>query len=277
MAQLAGRTLLISGGSRGIGEAIAVRAARDGANVALIAKTAEPHPVLPGTIYTAAEAIEAAGGTALPIVGDIRDDATVAAAVEQTAKRFGGIDIVVNNASAIDLTPTESVSMKKYDLMQDINARGSFLLTKQAIPYLKESSHGRVLTLSPPIRLEPEWFAEGHLAYTIAKYSMSLTTVGLAVELKPYGVGVNSLWPRTMIATAAVRNVVGAELVERSRKPEIMADAAYAVLTKPADVTGNFFVDQDVLAAEGVTDFSKYRISGAENELEADLWMDPMK
>ncbi|HVV10530.1 SDR family oxidoreductase, partial [Amycolatopsis sp.] len=221
MTDLAGKTLIMSGGSRGIGEAIALRAARDGANVALIAKTTEPHPKLPGTIYTAAKAIEEAGGQALPIVGDIRDDEAVAAAVAKTAETFGGIDIVVNNASAIDLSPTEAVSMKRYDLMQDINARGSFLLSKLAIPHLRKAANAHILTLSPPISLEEKWFTSGALAYSIAKYSMSLVTVGLSAELRAHGIAANSLWPRTTIDTAAVRNVIGAEVAQRSRKPEI--------------------------------------------------------
>ncbi|MFF5991793.1 SDR family oxidoreductase [Prauserella flavalba] len=273
---LAGKTLIMSGGSRGIGEAIAVRAARDGANVALIAKTTEPHPKLPGTIHTAAKAIEEAGGKALPIVGDVRDEDAVAAAVAKTAEQFGGIDIVVNNASAIDLTPSEHIPMKRYDLMQDINARGSFVLSRTAIPHLRRSANPHILTLSPPIRLEEKWFQAGHLAYSIAKYSMSLVTVGLAAELKGDGIAANSLWPRTTIDTAAIRNVVGAELASRSRTPEIMADAAYAVLTKPSrEVTGRFFIDDEVLAAEGVTDLSKYRIGEREEDLQLDFWVDP--
>jgi citronellol/citronellal dehydrogenase len=272
---LAGKTLIMSGGSRGIGEAIAIRAAKDGANIVLVAKTTEPHPKLPGTLYTAAKAIEDAGGQALPIVGDVRDDDGVAAAVEQAVAQFGGLDIVVNNASAIDLTPTESVSMKRYDLMQDINARGSFLLSKMAIPHLKKSANAHILTLSPPISLDPKWFKAGHLAYSIAKYSMSLVTVGLAAELKEDGIAANSLWPRTTIDTAAIRNIVGAELADKSRTPEIMADAAHAILTKPSrEVSGNFFIDDEVLAAEGVTDFSKYRIGGREEDLALDFWVE---
>jgi citronellol/citronellal dehydrogenase len=274
--QLAGKTLIMSGGSRGIGEAIAIRAAKDGANIVLVAKTAEPHPKLPGTLYTAAKAIEDAGGQALPIVGDVRDDDGVAAAVEQAVAQFGGLDIVVNNASAIDLTPTESVSMKRYDLMQDINARGSFLLSKMAIPHLRKSENAHILTLSPPISLDPKWFEAGHLAYSIAKYSMSLVTVGLAAELKKDGIAANSLWPRTTIDTAAIRNVVGAELADKSRTPEIMADAAHVILTKPSrEVSGNFFIDDEVLAAEGVTDFAKYRIGGREEDLVLDFWVEP--
>ncbi|WP_206788566.1 NAD(P)-dependent oxidoreductase [Amycolatopsis sp. MtRt-6] len=276
MATLAGKTLIMSGGSRGIGEAIALRAAQDGANVALLAKTAEPHPKLPGTIYTAAEAIEKAGGYALPILGDVRDDDGVAAAVAKTVEQFGGIDVVVNNASAIDLTPTEQVSMKRYDLMQDINARGTFLLSKLAIPHLRASANPHILTLSPPISLDEKWFIAGHLAYSIAKYSMSLVTVGLAAELRGDGIAVNSLWPRTTIDTAAIRNVVGAELASRSRTPEIVADAAHVILTKPSrEATGNFFLDDEILRAAGVTDFAKYRVGGSEEDLQLDFWVDP--
>ncbi|WP_116047614.1 SDR family oxidoreductase [Amycolatopsis palatopharyngis] len=275
MSTLAGKTLIMSGGSRGIGEAIAVRAARDGANVALIAKTTEPHPKLPGTIYTAAKAIEEAGGQALPIVGDIRDDEAVEAAVAKTVEQFGGLDVVLNNASAIDLTSSESIPMKRYDLMQDINARGSFLLARTAIPHLRKSENPHILTLSPPISLDPKWFTAGHLAYSIAKYSMSLVTVGLAAELKDDGIAANSLWPRTTIDTAAIRNVVGAELANRSRTPEIMADSAHAILTRPSrQTTGNFFIDDEVLAAEGVTDFAKYRLAEREEDLQLDFWVE---
>ncbi|EHR51456.1 short-chain alcohol dehydrogenase like protein [Saccharomonospora marina XMU15] len=276
MTTLAGKTLIMSGGSRGIGEAIAVRAARDGANVALLAKTAEPHPKLPGTVYTAAKAVENAGGNALPIVGDVRDDEAVAAAVQRAAEQFGGLDIVVNNASAIDLTGSEHIPMKRYDLMQDINARGSFLLSRTAIPHLRGAANPHILTLSPPIRLEPRWFEAGHLAYSIAKYSMSLVTVGLAAELRGDGIAANSLWPRTTIDTAAIRNVVGAELSSRSRTPEIMADAAHAILTRPSrEVSGNFFIDDEVLASVGVTDLAKYRLCEREEDLQLDFWVDP--
>lgn len=274
---LDGRTLIMSGGSRGIGEAIAVQAARAGANVALIAKTAEPHPKLPGTIYTAAKAIEDAGGAALPIVGDIRDDESVAAAVEQVVERFGGIDIVVNNASALDLTATETISMKKYDLMQDINARGAFLLSKAAIPHLRASANAHILTLSPPINLDPKWFASIGTAYTISKFSMSLVTIGLAAELAADGVAVNSLWPRTTIDTAAVRNILSSELVSHSRTVDIMADAAMSIITKPASaVSGRCFIDDEVLAADGVTDFSRYQVSATATatDLELDFWME---
>ncbi|SCC14029.1 MULTISPECIES: SDR family oxidoreductase [unclassified Gordonia (in: high G+C Gram-positive bacteria)] len=271
---LRGRTLLISGGSRGIGEAIAVAAAARGANIALLAKTAEPHPKLPGTIHTAAAAITEAGGRALPIVGDVRDDASVADAVARTVEHFGGIDVVVNNASALDLTPAEKIDMKKYDLMQDINARGAFALTKAAIPHLRASENAHVLTLSPPIDLDPKWFAQIGTAYTISKFSMSMVTVGLAAELKADGIAVNSLWPRTTINTAAVRNILSEELVARSRKPSIMADAAMSIITKPAWLaTGQCFIDDDVLARDGVRDFAQYRVVPGDQELELDFWM----
>lgn len=273
---LQGRTLIMSGGSRGIGEAIALKAAAAGANVALLAKTAEPHPSLPGTIFTAAAAIEEAGGQALPIVGDVRDDEQVAAAVAQTVERFGGLDIVVNNASALDVTRTEDLPMKKYDLMQDINARGTFLLSKLAIPHLRASGDAHILTLSPPIDLDPKWFSRIGTAYTMSKFGMSLVTIGLAAELAGTGIAVNSLWPRTTIDTAAVRNILGEDLVSASRTPEIMADAAMAILTRPAGgESGRCYVDDDVLAAAGVTDFARYQVTpGPVDELELDFWMD---
>ncbi|WP_332665359.1 SDR family oxidoreductase [Aeromicrobium sp.] len=272
---LAGKTIIMSGGSRGIGEAIAIRAAKDGANVALLAKTTEPHPKLPGTIYTAAAAIEEAGGKALPLVGDVRDDDFVIDAVARTAEAFGGIDIVVNNASAIDLSNTADISMKKYDLMNDINTRGSFLLAKSAIEWLKKSDNAHILTLSPPISLDPKWFTK-HTAYTIAKYGMSLVTLGLSEELREFGIAANSLWPRTAIDTAAVRNVVGAGLVSHSRTPAIMADAAYEILTKPSrELTGQFLIDDDVLEDAGVTDFSVYLNGGTEEDLALDFWVEP--
>ncbi|MEV6417106.1 NAD(P)-dependent oxidoreductase [Kribbella sp. NPDC051718] len=271
---LAGRTLIMSGGSRGIGLAIALKAARDGANVALLAKTAEPHPQLPGTIYTAAAEIEAAGGHALPIVGDVRSDESVVEAVRRTADEFGGIDIVVNNASAIDLTPTADIAMKRYDLMQDINARGTFLLSKLCIPWLRKSAAGHILTLSPPLNLDPRWAGE-HLAYTMAKYGMSLTTLGLAEELRADGISVNSLWPRTLIGTAAVQNLLGGSAAtERSRTPEIVADAAYLVLT--GSRTGEFLIDEEVLTEAGTTDFSRYRTAGAEEDLAPDIFLDSL-
>ncbi|GAB2651066.1 SDR family oxidoreductase [Nocardia goodfellowii] len=275
---LAGKTMIMSGGSRGIGLEIAKKAAADGANVTLIAKTDQPHPKLPGTIHTAAAEIEAAGGQVLPFVGDVRLEESVAEAVRQTVERFGGIDLVVNNASAIDLSPTEALPMKKYDLMQDINCRGSFLLSKLCIPHLRASARaGRnphILTLSPPLNLDPKW-AGMALGYTIAKYGMSLTTLGLAEELKGDGIGVNSLWPRTTIATAAVRNLLGGdEMMSTSRTPAIYADAAYLVLTAPAEKTsGNFFIDDDVLAAHGITDLDQYRVTPGDAELTTDLFL----
>ncbi|HRO94947.1 MULTISPECIES: NAD(P)-dependent oxidoreductase [Micrococcaceae] len=270
---LSGRTILMSGGSRGIGLAIAVRAAQDGANVALLAKTERPHPKLEGTIHTAAAAIEAAGGQALPIVGDVRDEASVTQAVARTVERFGGIDVVVNNASAIDLSKTPDLPMKRYDLMQDINTRGSFLLAKTALPHLGRSGAAHILTLSPPLNLNPQW-AGRHLGYTIAKYGMSLVTLGLAEELRGQGIAANSLWPRTTIATAAVRNLLGGEeVVARSRIPEIMADAAHEILTRdPRECTGHFFIDDEVLAEAGVTDLSRY--GGPEQTLERDIFLD---
>lgn len=273
---LAGRTILMSGGSRGIGLAIALRAARDGARVVLMAKTDQPHPKLEGTVHTAAAEIEAAGGEALAVVGDVRSDDDVERAVAAAVERFGGIDVVVNNASAIDLSPTRELSMKKYDLMQSINARGTFLLSKTAIPHLERSDQAHVLTLSPPLDLDPRW-AGSYLGYTMAKYGMSLVTLGLAEELREAGIGVNSLWPRTMIATAAVANLLGgAEAVAGSRTPEIVADAAYAVLTRdPRTCTGRFLVDDEVLAEEGVTDLDGYRVEGGTGPLLPDLFLDP--
>jgi citronellol/citronellal dehydrogenase len=270
---LSGKTMIVSGGSRGIGLAIALRAARDGANVALIAKTAEPHPRLEGTVYTAAVEIEKAGGQALPIVGDVRDDEGVAAAVAQAAERFGGIDLVLNNASAIDLSGTEAMDMKRYDLMQDINTRGTYLLSKLSIPHLRQAENPHVLTLSPPLSMSQHWFAN-HAAYTIAKYGMSMCTLGMAAEFARDGIAFNSLWPRTIIATAAVQNLLGGdEAMRRSRKPEIMADAAHAIFTRPSrEATGNFYLDDEVLAAEGMTDLSVYAYS--DGELTQDLFID---
>ncbi|HEU4976433.1 MAG TPA: NAD(P)-dependent oxidoreductase [Baekduia sp.] len=272
---LEGKTLFISGASRGIGLAIAVRAARDGANVALIAKTAEPHPKLEGTVYTAAEQIEEAGGKALPIVGDIRDEEQVFAAVEQTVERFGGIDVCINNASAINLSGTEALDMKRYDLMQSINTRGTFVVSKACVPHLKRSDNGHVLTLSPPISLQPRWLG-GHIGYTIAKYGMSLCTLGMAEEFRGDGVAFNALWPKTLVATAAVQNLLGGDAaMARSRRPEIVADAAYAVLTRDSrECTGNLFLVEDVLEQEGVTDLSAYSYGGSDAELQADLFVD---
>ena len=274
MAELAGKTLFISGGSRGIGLAIAKRVAADGANVAMIAKTAEPHPKLPGTIYTAAEEIEAAGGAALPIVGDIRHEDEVEAAVAATVERFGGIDLCVNNASAIALIGTEALPMKLYDRMQDVNTRGTYVVSRACIPHLKQSSNPHVLTLSPPLNLAPRWFAN-HVAYTIAKYGMSMCTLGMAQEFAADGIAVNSLWPRTIIATAAVQNLLGGdEAMRRSRRPEIVADAAYEILTRPSrSTTGNFFIDDEVLAEAGITDLSPYAY-GDGADLQADIFLD---
>jgi citronellol/citronellal dehydrogenase len=271
--------MIMSGGSRGIGLAIAKRAAADGANITLMAKTDTPHPKLPGTIHSAAAELEDAGGAVLKVVGDVRTDEQVEYAVQQTVERFGGIDIIVNNASAIDLSPTDEISMKRYDLMQDINCRGSFLLAKLSLPALRKSAaaerNPHILTLSPPLNLNPKW-AGRMLAYTIAKYGMSLTTLGLAEELRKDGIGVNSLWPRTTIASAAVQNVLGGDdMIGNSRTPDIMADAAYLVLTSPAtETTGNFFIDDAVLAAHGVTDFDGYRVRPNVDELQLDLFLD---
>jgi citronellol/citronellal dehydrogenase len=269
---------LISGGSRGIGLSIAVRAAQDGANIVLMAKTGEPHPKLAGTVYTAAEQLVAAGGQALPLVGDVRNDDDVARAVAAAVDRFGGIDVVINNASAIDLSRTDAVDMKKYDLMQDINVRGTFLLSKLALPALRASASGQILTLSPPLNLDPHW-AGRHLAYTMAKYGMSLTTLGLAEELKADGIRVNSLWPCTLIDTAAIRNMPhGEQMVQAARGPQIMADAAHAVLTGAnlaagGSASGNFYTDEEVLAAAGVADFSPYSLGAPEDRLVADIFL----
>ena len=271
---LSGKTIFISGASRGIGLAIALRAARDGANVALIAKTAEPHPKLEGTVYTAAEQIEAAGGQALPIVGDIRDEAQVEAAVAQAVERFGGIDVCVNNASAINLARTEALDMKRYDLMQDINVRGTFAVSRACIPHLRGRENPHILTLSPPVSLEPRWLGP-HVGYTIAKYGMTLCALGFAAEFADDGIASNALWPRTLISTAAVQNLLGGDqAMARARRPELYADAAYAVITRPSrDCTGNALLCEDVLAADGVTDFDRYAYQPG-TEPEADLFVD---
>ena len=272
---LEGKTIFMSGGSRGVGLAIAVRAARDGANVALVAKTDEPHPKLPGTIHTAAEDIREAGGQALPIVGDIRDEDSVNEAAEQAAEEFGGIDIVVNNASAINLVGTEELDVKSYDLMQEINVRGTFVVTKACLPLLKKSGQNpHVLTLSPPLNLDPKWFG-AHVAYTISKYNMSMLTLGWAEEFREDEIAFNSLWPRTMIATAAVMNLLGGEeAMAQSRNPEILADAAHAILARSPDYTGNLLIDEDVLAEEGITDLERYRADPEGGELAVDLFLD---
>jgi citronellol/citronellal dehydrogenase len=256
---LEGKTLFITGASRGIGLAIAVRAARDGANVAIAAKTSDPNPKLPGTIHTAAAGIEKAGGKALPIVCDIRYEDQIAAAVKQTVERFGGIDILVNNASAISLTGTIETPMKRYDLMNGINARGTFACSQACLPHLLAAKNAHILNISPPLAMEARWFAP-HVAYTMAKYGMSLCVLGMHEEFRGR-VAVNALWPRTVVATAAVRNLLGGEAVaNQGRTPDIVADAAYAILTKDVTYTGHFAIDEDVLRAEGVTDFSKYDV-----------------
>ncbi|GAB3521633.1 SDR family oxidoreductase [Arthrobacter monumenti] len=271
---LKGKTVLMSGGSRGIGLAIARRAAEDGANIVLMAKTAEPHPKLEGTVYTAADELTAAGGQALPLVGDVRKEADVRAAVDAALDRFGGIDVVINNASAIDLSNTTDIDMKRYDLMADINVRGTFMLSKFSIPALGRATNPHILTLSPPLNLSPKW-AGAHLPYTMAKYGMSLTTLGLAEELKEAGIGVNSLWPCTLIDTAAIRNMPGgAQIVKGARGPAIMADAAHAVLTRAARITtGNFFTDEQVLTEEGVVDFTGYSLGASGTELVPDIFL----
>ncbi len=258
---LSGKTAFISGGSRGIGLAIATRLAADGANVAIAAKTAEPHPKLPGTIYASVEEIEKAGGKGLPLVCDIRYEDQVEAAVNKTVETFGGIDICINNASAIQLTGTLQTEMKRFDLMHGINTRGTFLVSKSCIPHLKKSDNPHILNLSPPLDLNPKWFAN-HVAYTIAKYGMSLCVLGMSAEFKSQGIAVNALWPRTTIATAAVANLLGGDrMVQASRKPEIMGDAAHCILTKAAkEFTGNFCIDDTLLVENGFTDFDKYRV-----------------
>ena len=261
METLKGKTLFITGASRGIGLAIGLRAARDGANVAIAAKTAEPHPKLEGTIYTAAADIEKAGGRALPLICDIRHEEQLAEAVAKTVAAFGGIDICVNNASAISLTDTLATDMKRYDLMNQINTRGTFLTSKLCIPHLAKGENPHILMLSPPLDMKPKWFA-GHVAYSIAKYGMSLCVLGLAEELKPQGIAVNALWPRTTIATAAVNNLLGGDAIIRaSRKPEILADAAHLIFTRPSrEFTGRFCIDDTLLTEHGVTDFDHYRV-----------------
>jgi citronellol/citronellal dehydrogenase len=268
---LKGRTLFVTGGSRGIGLAIALKAAADGANVAIVAKTVAPHPKLEGTIHTAAEEIEKAGGRALALAVDVRDEAAVHAAIERTAAHFGGIDIVVNNASAIQLTPVATTDIRRFDLMYQINARGSFMVSKYALPYLMRSTQPHILMLAPPLDMREKWFAP-HTAYSMAKFGMSLVVLGLAGETRGK-IAVNALWPRTTIATAAIRNLLGGEAVMRaSRKPEILADAAWRIFQKPADFTGRFLIDDTFLAAEGVTDFDRYRVDPGQ-PLQADFFV----
>ena len=262
---LKGKTLFITGASRGIGLAIALRAARDGANIAIAAKTAEPHPKLAGTIYTAANEIKQAGGRALPLVVDVRDETVVKDALDKTAQTFGGIDIVVNNASAIQLTGITETDMRRFDLMHQINARGTFVVSKWAIPYLEKAANPHILMISPPLDMKEKWFAP-HTAYSMAKFGMSLVVLGLAGELRPKGIAVNALWPRTIIATAAIKNLLGGEQrMRQARKPDIMADAAYAILTSPSrELTGRFLIDDTFLAERGVTDFGHYRVDPTE-------------
>jgi citronellol/citronellal dehydrogenase len=271
---LRGKTVFISGASRGIGLAIACRLGRDGANVVLAAKTAEPHPKLPGTVFSAAEQVVAAGGKALPVVCDIRDEQQVRSAVEQAVATFGGIDVCVNNASAISVTDTLSTDMKRFDLMNQVNARGTFLCSKATLPHLLKADNPHIVNIAPPLDLDPKWFA-GHVAYTIAKFGMSLCTLGMAAEFAERGVAVNSLWPLTAIDTAAVRFALGGDAMAADcRSPEIMADAAHAIVSRPArKCSGNFFIDEEVLRAEGVTDFSRYAPSGHQGPLQADFFI----
>ena len=272
MSTLSGKTLFITGASRGIGLAIALRAARDGANIVIAAKTETPHPKLPGTINTAAAEIEAAGGKALPLAVDIRFEDQVSAAVQRAVERFGGIDILVNNASAISLTPTLQTPMKRYDLMMGVNVRGTFVCSQACLPHLAKAPNPHILTLSPPLDMRAKWFTH-HLAYTMAKYGMSMCVMGMAEEFRSAGIAVNALWPRTIIATVALQVVPGAE-PERGRTPEIMADAAWHILTRDSrETTGNFFIDEEVLSAAGITDFAKYAVSSGA-KLRRDLFLD---
>jgi citronellol/citronellal dehydrogenase len=273
---LKGKTLFITGASRGIGLAIAKRAASDGANIVVIAKTSDPNPKLPGTIHSAAEEIRAAGGQALPLAVDIREEDAVLAAVAKAVQAFGGIDILVNNASAISLTDTEHTPMKRYDLMNGINARGTYLCTQACLPELKKSAaagrNPQVLTMSPPLSMKQHWF-EHHTAYTMAKYGMSMCTLGHAGEFKRYGIGVNSLWPRTAIATAALQMIPGVDTA-LCRKPEILSDAAYFILTSPSTTTGNFYIDDTLLAQHGVTDLEKYSVTPGTKNFIPDFFVD---
>ncbi|MGN6419052.1 MAG: SDR family oxidoreductase [Pseudobacter sp.] len=271
---LENKTVLITGGSRGIGKSIAVRLAKEGANIVIVGKTTEPHPKLEGTIFTAAEEIAAAGpGKVLPIAGDIRFEESIQQIVQQTAAAFGGIDILVNNASAINLSATEQTEPKRWDLMHGINVRGTFLMSQACIPHLKKSHNPHILNLSPPLNMDPSWFSK-HLAYTMSKYGMSMVILGLAEELKPHRIAANALWPKTTIATAAVQNLLGGDfLIQRSRKPEIVAEAALHILKQPSyECTGNFFTDEEILIKEGITDFSKYAVN-PDQKLMPDLFL----
>ena len=273
MATLEGKTIFITGASRGIGKAIALKAAKDGANVAVIGKTSEPHPKLPGTVFSACEEIEAAGGKALPVILDIRFEDAVKAAIEKTVEHFGGLDILVNNASAISLTGTSATSMKRYDLMHNVNTRGTFVCSQAALPHLRKAENPHILNLSPPLNMEAKWF-RNHVAYTMAKFGMSMCVLGMAAEFESYGIGVNALWPRTAIDTAAVRNLLGGEaLAKRSRTTAIVADAAWHILTSPSKAcTGNFFIDDDVLRGAGISDLSGYAVDPSQ-ELAPDFFI----
>lgn len=273
MESLKGKRIVISGGSRGIGEAIALRAAKEGASIAILAKTDEAHPKLPGTIHSVAAAIEKAGGKALPIKCDIRFDDQAADAVNQVVEVFGGIDILINNASAIQLTGTLDTPMKKYDLMQTVNTRGTFMLSQLCLPHLIKGKNPHILTLSPPLNLDPKWF-KNHVAYTISKYGMSMCVLGMSQEFKDAGVAVNALWPRTGIATAAIYMLGGDPLVQQCRSPEIVADAFYAIVTQPSRTcTGNFFIDEEVLKKEGVSNFDRYKVDRNTQELLPDFFL----
>jgi citronellol/citronellal dehydrogenase len=273
MTTLRGKRLLITGASRGIGEAIALRAARDGARIAIAAKSKRKHPVLPGTIYTAAEAIEAAGGEALPLVVDVRDEAMVSAAVDQVQEAWGGLDVLVNNASAIQLTGTVETPMKRFDLMHAVNVRGTYLMSQKCIPLLAEGNHPHILNISPPLNLDPRWF-KNHVAYTMSKYGMSMCVLGMAEELRSKGIAVNALWPRTAIATAAIDMLGGKAFRSSCRTPAIMADAAHAILCRQApECSGNFFIDDAVLAEEGCQDFDVYAVDPSQ-ALAPDFFLD---
>ncbi len=278
MATLKGKTLFITGASRGIGKAIAMRAAADGANIVVAAKSKVPHPKLPGTIFSAAEEIEAAGGQALAIATDIRDEAQVRVAVDETVETFGGIDILVNNASAISLTPTADTAMKRFDLMWAVNARGTFVCSQACLPHLKKADNPHILAMSPPLNMNAVWFSD-HLAYTMSKYGMSMCVLGMAEEFREDGIAVNALWPRTVIRTAALNMLVGTSLakllkVENCREPQILADAAHAILTQSAKIcTGNFYIDEQVLQATGITDFDQYAVD-PDAPLARDLFLD---
>ena len=271
---LENKTVLITGGSRGIGKSIALRLAKEGANIAIVGKTTEPHPKLEGTIFTAAEEIAAAGrGNVLPLAGDVRSEENIQQVVKDTVSKFGGIDILVNNASAINLSTTEQLEPKRWDLMHDINVRGTFFMSQACIPHLKKAANPHILNLSPPLNMDPNWFSK-HLAYTMSKYGMSMIVLGLAEELKPHRIAANALWPATTIATAAVQNLLGGDfLIQRSRTPEIVAEAAFHILKQPSfECTGNFFTDEEVLKKEGIIDFSKYAVN-PDQKLMPDLFL----